>query len=79
MNITCDRKYEQLRIYFNSVVHLHLKLLDLVGYQSWIHGEREYYIEYTFSGGVKITSAYQQRDTWISVLKILQDNITVLP
>lgn len=77
-NITHDRKYEQFRIYFNGVLHLHLKLLDLTGFQSWIHGNSEHYIEYTFLNGSKITSAYQHRDTWESVLNLLSEHITVI-
>lgn len=74
--ITSKRHYEQLKIYINGCIHLHLKLLDLIGFQSWIHGEKEYFIEYYFSGGNKITTAYGEKDRWISILKILDENIT---
>lgn len=78
MEITSERKYEQFRIYFNGILHLHLKLLELVGFQSWIHGNKEHFIEYTFSNGTKITSAYQHRNIWESVLNELNKNITVI-
>lgn len=77
MKITSIRKYEQLKIYFNGLLHLHLKLNDLVGIQSWIHGEKEYYIEYTFKEG-KVTSAYEDRGRWEEVLAILDKDITVI-
>lgn len=78
MNITSERKYEQLRVYINGVLHLHLKLLDLIGFQSWIHGSNEYYIEYTFKDNTKITSAYQSKNMWMEILQHLSDEITVV-
>ena len=76
ISITAERKYEQLRIYINGVLHLHIKLLDLIGFQSWIHGSNEHYIDYTFTTG-KITSAYADRGNWISILRLLNENVTV--
>lgn len=77
MKITAERRYEQFRIYFDGVLHLHIKLLDLIGFQSWIHGENEYFIEYYFTGGAKITTAYGDRQKWTKVLAIIEKNITV--
>lgn len=77
INISFDRKYEQLRIFFDGSLHLHLKLIDLIGFQSWIHGSSEYYIEYTFTSGTKITSAYQDIERWKALLTILENQITV--
>lgn len=78
MNITCNRKYEQLRIYFDGLLHLQLKLIDLIGFQSWIHGDNEYFIEYYFSSGTKITTAHGDRNKWESVLNCLDKNIIVI-
>ena len=78
MVITSERKYEQFRVYFNGVLHLHIKLLELTGFQSWIHGSNEYFIEYTFNNGSKITSAYQHKETWIRVLEDLNKSVTVI-
>ena len=78
MKITSTRRYEQFRIYFDGILHVHLKLIDMVGFQSWIHGKNEYFIEYYFSGGTKITTAYGDKSKWVSVLKHLEENVTVV-
>lgn len=75
--VTHKRKYEQLKIYIDGIPHVHIKLLDLVGFQTWIHGEKEFYVEYHFAGGAKMTSAYQSRDLWTRVLDCLDAGITV--
>jgi len=76
MNLTSKIGYEQLNIYLEGVIHLQLKLIDLIGFQSWIHGKEEYFIEYYFSGGAKITTAYGDKEKWIMVLKCLDENLT---
>lgn len=78
MEITHKRHYEQIKIYINGVLHLQFKLLDFVGLQSWIHGEREYFIEYYFSGGSKITTAYSDKEKWKLVLEEIDKAITVI-
>lgn len=77
MEITCKRQYEQLKIYINGQLHLQIKLLDLIGFQSWIHGENEYFIEYYFTNN-KITTAYGEKEKWGKVLDLLDKNITVI-
>lgn len=71
MTVTSERKYEQLKILIDGAIHLQLKLNDLVGFQSWIHGEKEYYIEYYFTGGAKITTAYGEKERWCQILEVL--------
>lgn len=78
MKVTSKRQYEQLRIYINEILHLQLKLIDLIGFQSWIHGEKEYFIEYYFSGGAKITTAYGDKEKWVVILNCLDENVTVI-
>ncbi len=75
MQVTATRNYEQLKIYINGVLHLHIKLLDLVCFQSWIHGEKEYMIQFTFKQG-EMTAAYGEKDKWVEILKILDEKIT---
>lgn len=75
-NITARRHYEQLKIYINDVLHLQVKLLDMVSFQSWIHGRSEFFIEYTFTGGTKITSAYSERTRWEAIIKILDTELS---
>lgn len=78
MEITYQRLYEQLKIYVDGHLHLHLKLLDLTGFQSWIHGSNEFFIEYYFSTGNKITTVYGTKDKWFKMLDILDKQITVV-
>jgi hypothetical protein len=76
--VTFERKYEQLRIYINGCVHIHLKLQDLIAFQSWVHGKSEFYIEYTYLGGTKVTSGYTEIEKWKSILKILDEQTSVI-
>lgn len=69
--VTHKRAYEQLKIYINGQLHIQLKLLDMVGFQTWIHGEAEHFIEYYFSTRDKITSVYGDRELWSAVLDVL--------
>jgi hypothetical protein len=78
MEIAAIHKYEQLKIYINNTLHLHIKLLNLIGFQSWIHGESEYYIQYTFKDGTTITTAYGEKEKWVTVLGLLDKHITVI-
>lgn len=78
MEITYTRKYEQLKVYINGYVHLHLRLLDLTGYQSWIHGSNEFFIEYYFNTGNKVTTVYGTQEKWLNMLKILDEAITII-
>jgi len=78
MKVTAKRKYEQLKVYIEDILHLQIKLIDLIGFQSWIHGTNEYFIEYYFVGGAKITTAYGEKDRWIEVLKVLDSEITTI-
>ena len=73
MEINHKRKYEQLKIYINGLIHLNIKLLDLLGFQTWIHGEKEYFVEYYYKDGSKITTAYGEKDIWEKVLKIIEE------
>lgn len=76
MKITHKRQYEQLKIYINGSLHFYLKLLDLISFQSWIHGENEYFIEFYFSNANKITLVYGTLEKWKKILDILDKNIT---
>lgn len=77
MTVTCTRKYEQLKIHINGQLHLYIKLLDLVGFQTWIHGENEHFIEFYFSTRDKITTVYGRKELWLEVLALLDKHIDV--
>lgn len=73
MELTFSRKYEVLSIYIDGIIHLRIKMGDLVCFKSWVDGDCEYYIKYYFKGGVEMKGCYEGRDLWIRVLGILND------
>lgn len=76
--ITIKRDNEQLRIYFDDILHLYIKMNDLIGIQSWIDiNSGGFFIEYYFSTGPKITCNYNVRTRWTEMLKLLEQNITM--
>lgn len=74
--ITIKRDTEQLAIYFNEIVHVYIRINELVGVQSWI-GANSFFIEYYFRDGAKITCTYDIRSRWIDMLKVLEENLMV--
>lgn len=78
MTVTSQRQYSQLRIYIDDTLHIHLPLYELICFQSWIDGEKEYYIEYIFKNNIKMLSTYSDRGLWEQILKILSDKANVL-
>ncbi len=60
-----------ITILFDDLVHVHLKLKNLIAFQSW-YIEGEYVIEYHFQDAEKIRSTYNDRGLWIEVLNHLK-------
>lgn len=77
VKVEYKRGYETLKIYINNQLHVLLKTQDLIGFQSWIHGEAEYFIEYYFSTGAKINTVYGRRDIWSIVLEVLDKSLKI--
>ncbi len=61
--------FDALRIYINDILHLNIRLSELLGIQSW-QWPANFFIEYTSRGGTILTE-YTNVDTWISILKQL--------
>jgi len=68
---------KDLRIYIDGILHVHLLSDRYVGMQSWIDGDKKqkYYIEITVSKGKNILMAYDSKETWLAVLKLIDENI----
>lgn len=68
---------KDLRIYIDGILHVHLLSDRYVGMQSWIDGDKKqkYYIELTVSKGKNILMEYQTKETWLAVLKLLDENM----
>lgn len=78
MNITAKKRHqEELKIYIDGTLHLSLKTRDIVAIQSWI-SENEYCIEFSYSSGCQVRSAYSSKEKWTEVLKIVDKNIGVI-
>jgi hypothetical protein len=59
--------YESIKIHFGGVLHLHLQR-PIFSVQSWVHeNQKRYTIQYLTSGG-EVTSEYDDREKWISIL-----------
>ncbi len=76
MKLSVNRSYEQIKIYINGHLHLLLRLEGFIGMQSWVHGNKEYFIEYSYKDGAEILTAYEDKDTWEKALDIIDKNIT---
>lgn len=72
MDIKIELGYDALKIYFNGVLHLRLKLSALLGVQSWRMGANNYFIEYTMVGG-SITTEYDSEEKWKPILAAIDD------
>jgi len=72
-NIKIITKDNQIKIYFNDVIHLTLRQDNLLGFQSWILGDEHetYWIEYTMKDGVEILTGYDKIDKWKTILELL--------
>lgn len=75
--ITSDKKWMQLRIYINSVLHLHLNLYDFICVHTWTSSNSEFYIQYNWKDGASITTGYSDVEKWKKVLAILDVELTV--
>lgn len=74
MQITGEIDHYTIRIYVDNVLHLYIWKEQLLGFQSWIDTKRRHVIEYYLKDG-KILSEYDDRETWVQVLKILEENL----
>lgn len=75
MKITSEKKGAYLRIYINGSLHLQLRLPDLVSVHSYIDKSLVFYIEYYFVRTDKMVTTYWEREPWIEMLKILEENL----
>jgi hypothetical protein len=62
--------YENIKIRFGGVLHLHLQR-PIFAVQSWVQErEAKFTIQYTTAGG-DVTSEYDDREKWLSILTAL--------
>lgn len=72
---TLTQTIKDLRIYIDGILHVHLLSDRYVGLQSWIDGGTKYCIELTVSEGSNILMEYENKETWVAILKLLDENL----
>lgn len=73
MEINFKISFNNLKIYFDNILHLKIDINKLVGIQSWKR-KHKYFIEYTFDNNTTIECEYDSRDKWEKILKYLDEN-----
>lgn len=72
MEPTVELAYDRIVVKFGGVMHLSIKRSKLLGIQSWRHGEKNFFIEFTMEGGVNITPDYDVEEKWKAILTGLE-------
>lgn len=75
-SVTCTRDHQALRLYINNHCHLHLRMEDFVGFQSWYEGskKRMFSIE-LYTRSTSIVLEYDEEETWLKVIQLIDENI----
>ena len=71
MKVELKLSNNQLRIYIDGLIHVNIRLDELVGIQSWEQGGLcyiEFYLKTTF-----IKCEYNKPELWKEILKVLED------
>lgn len=69
--------YTTLRIYIDNILHLSIKQEELIGFQSYIMGTQDFFIEFYMKNGPIIECKYTKKEIWIEILNQL-DKITTI-
>lgn len=75
MKIHCKSDSEDIRVYINNVLHLRIPRDKNTKIQSWIEGHTKTFIIEIWSVGHSDYIAYDDKEKWEKVLKLLDDNI----
>jgi len=67
MNISVEKKGDELKIYIDSILHLYIRE-KLIGIQSYILEHRFYCIDF-YTKHKTITVEYENKQHWIEVLE----------
>lgn len=72
LDLKIEAQLDAIAIYFDGILHLHIKRSKLLGVQSWSNSDQHYVIEYTMDGG-KITTDYTNKKKFETILRRLAD------
>ena len=70
MSVEVKIKYTHLRIYIDGLLHSSIKVDEIVGIQSYLHGKQKYYINYTTKTNT-VETMYVKKCIWERILKQL--------
>lgn len=73
--ITKIETYDTTKVYFEDTVHLVFVRREVVGFQSW-KSAALYSIEITFKDGATITTEYDNKAKWKTVISLIEDALT---
>lgn len=69
MNAAITLSANQFKIHFDTILHLTIRLDELIGVHSWHQGGM-FYIEYTTKTNYILTE-YDTKEKWMEVLKLI--------
>jgi hypothetical protein len=69
-SIKVQTTFDMVRVLFGDTIHLMFARSKFIGLQSWMYGNRNYFIEITLDGGT-IQTEYDDVEKWKSILKEL--------
>ena len=75
-NISVKITLEHLRIYINEILHISIKLDEILGIQSWIHSKKSYKIEFYLKKST-ILCVYDNFYKWKTILTGI-DNLDII-
>lgn len=73
--VTIKSDSEDIRIYFDGILHLRIPRDKEMKLQSWIEGDSKTYVIELFVNGHLDHMAYEDKTLWVSVLKLLDEHI----
>lgn len=74
-DIICKRRFYDLKIYIKQILHLHIRVDDFIGIQSWYDRMGVYYIELYFKNSNTINLEYSEENVWLKILLLFDTNI----
>jgi hypothetical protein len=63
--------HDAIVIRCHGLIHVHIRMSDYIGFQSWMNGDKNYAVEFTLRGG-DLLCEYDSRDKWEAVLRGLE-------
>lgn len=74
--VTGKRDFRAIKIYINELLHFEMLIESYDAVQSWAEGSNKnmYFIQFYRKTGNPIKLEYENKDTWVEILKIIDEN-----